>query len=69
MAGRLATEEVKEMVVGWGREREGRMQGVMEPWQTRQYDCAGLSLMVPCHGAWKELVRGATWGQPGLCAH
>lgn len=45
------------------------MQGVMEPWPTRQYDCAGLSLMVPCHGAWKELVRGTTRGQPGLCAH
>lgn len=30
MAGRLATEGVKEMVVGWEWRREGRMQGVME---------------------------------------
>lgn len=36
LAGRLATEGVKEMVVGWGWGREGRMQAVMEPWPTRQ---------------------------------
>lgn len=39
---------------GWG----GRMEGVLDSRQPRQYDWAGLSLAVPSRGAWKELVRG-----------
>lgn len=37
----------------------GRMEGVLEPWQPKQCDWAGLSLGGPGRGTWKKLVRGA----------